>query len=127
MGGVVFVVLCRPGLLSPKGKVLGDAFGGAGVGHTLYTKEETFGKGVLRHCTVLVSMRRDVAVTGTWYVSLGVRGLFREEQLLRQDFSPEAYPPVLPEGSTFCQQASREALSRSLGLVPWARVGCGRR
>ena len=55
MDGVVFVGLRRPGLLSPKGKVLGGAFGGAVVGCTSFAKGETFGKGVLCHCTALVS------------------------------------------------------------------------
>ena len=74
MDGVVFVGLCRPGLLSPKGKVLGGAFGGAVVDCALYTKEETFGKGVLRHCIVLVSTRRGAVVIRHMACLLGGEG-----------------------------------------------------
>ena len=125
MDGVIFIGLCRPGLLSPKGKVLGGAFGGAVVGSVWYMKEETFGKGVLRRCSVFVSMRRDAGVIGTWYVSSRERGLSGEKRSLMRGLSPEISPVVPPEGSASHQRISREATSCSLGLILWTRMGRG--
>ena len=125
MDGVSFVGLHRPGLLSPKGKVLGATFGGAVAGCVLYMEEETFGKGVLQRCSVFVSVRRDAGVIGTWYVSSGERGLSREKRSLMQGLSPEISPLVPPEGSASHQRISREATSCSLGLILWTRMGRG--
>ena len=55
----------------------------------MYTKRETFGKGVLQRRSVFGSARRDARVIGTWRVSLGKRDLSREKWLLAQDFPPE--------------------------------------
>ena len=127
MDGVSFIGLRRPSLLSPKGKVLGGAFGGAVAGCVWYLKKETFGKGVLQHCSVFVSVLRGAGVIGTWCVPLRERGLSREKRSLMQGFSPETSPLELPEGSASHQRISREAASCSLGLILWTRVGRGSR
>ena len=68
---------------------MGGALVGAVAGCTLYTKRETFGKGVLQRRPVFVSVRRGARVIGTWCVSLWKRSLSREKRLSAQNFSPE--------------------------------------
>ena len=116
MDGVVFVGLHRPGLLPRKGKALGGAFGDAVVGCTLYTKDETFGKGVLRHCAVLVRARRGAVVIRHMACLPGDEGPLQREVIVGAGLLSRGLP-------LFSGMASQGAPGGKWSVLQRERVG----